>query len=354
MAVQAPSLRADIQGMSQAAVIAIALLAEALLIATAASVVLGWRLRRRSVHAGAGGGGGAREHLQAELAALEAAAPAEDSPLRARQRVLRGELRALDLDDAADRASPLEALYAAPEEDESARLRRLLQREARRVSELLEIRDGLRELKVGYQRLQRLLEKLTDPGLGEAEREQAAEAFRGQESEWAAQLERLLAQLDSATADLDAGTGDGGGGGEEPEAAGGRTDARSLADSQSEALHALRGRLDEGGEADPEALRAELEAIEQRGRELSTCLQVLEDENNYLYQQLCAARAGEAANAEVAAGEAGEPPAPRADPDELEQALAMKDREIEELKQRLYASMESLTGDDGRRGAAED
>lgn len=333
--------------MSQAAVIAIALLLEALLIVTVIAGVLGWRLRRRRTAADGGpaAGGGLREHLEAELAALDARAPAVDSPLRHRQRLLQGELRALDLADPAAREAHFESLYAGNEEGESKRLRRLLRREARRVGELLEIRDGLRELRLGYQRLQRLLEKLTDPELEEAERREVADTFRSQASEWSAPLERLLEQLDGATRDLD--TADG----ETPEASGGRTDARHLADSQGEALETLRGRLAADGETDPEALRAEIEAIEQRGRELSTCLQVLQDENDYLYRQLCAARAGEPADAatEDTAGEAaakgGERRVPRADPDELEQALAMKDREIAELRQRLDDSTESLAPD---------
>lgn len=322
--------------MSQGAVIAIALLLEALLIVSIVAGVLGWRLRRRRSAAN-DGAGDLRGHFEAEIDALGEGTADDSGALQRRQRVLQGELKALDLDDSEARQNHFAALYAESN-DESARLRRLLQREAKRVGELLEIRDGLRELKVGYERLQRIFTRLVDPELGAEERERIAETFRGQETAWAGQLDQLLARLESATEDLEPADD-----GTPAEGAATRTDARSLADGQSEALEALRERLAAGDGTDPEALRAEIEGIERRGRELSTCLQVLEDENNYLYQQLCEARDGDSAPAAADDRPAG----PRPDADELEQALAMKDREIEELKQRLYDSMDSLSGEEG-------
>lgn len=334
--------------MSQAAVIAIALLAEALLIVSGVAAVLGWRLRRRRPAPATPEPADFQQHLRGELDALAEAELAPDSPQRLRQRLLLGELKALGMSDPAARAAHLDELYGGGD-DESARLRRLLQREAKRVSQLLEVRDGLRELKLGYERLQRIFTQLTDPGLDPAERERITEAFRSQETDWATRLDALLARLEGATADL------AGASPEEDDAeanAGAQeSDARSLADDQGAALEALRRRVADEGASDPDALLAELEGIERRGRELSTCLQVLQDENDYLYEQLCAARNDSGTDAPGADAEPGHP---RATADELEQALAMKDREIEELKQRLYASMESLAPDAGAHGSAHD
>ncbi|MGD8711079.1 MAG: hypothetical protein PVF40_11860, partial [Ectothiorhodospiraceae bacterium] len=101
---------------------------------------------------------------------------------------------------------------------------------------------------------------------------------------------------------------------------------RDILGQQAKTIAGLQERALKAGD-NPDAreqLDADLQTLERQMQELNTCLEVLENENDYLYEQL----------RELQTKQPDELPEgdPRLRVQELEQALAQKDMQIRELK----------------------
>lgn len=305
--------------MGRDAAIAIVVLAEIILVLLALLGVLAWRLRlARSQAAPMTSPEAGRLWLDDNLrdtgerpAAFGAAAPRRLSHLEA-------ERQALELEAQEDRDALLREAYSPPEptpdDGEKQRLRRLLQREESRLAQLLTLRDELKDLRVRYDRVRRLAERLAEGSVGEAQRSQVADTYQKLEAEWISRLGMLEESFGEATAELELPSTPEAG--EQTEASAtteAATNTRALLENQTETLARLRQRLGaDGGEA-----AAELEQLSGQIGEFEVCVQILEAENRQLADRVAEFEAGAASMTE------------------LEQALAMKDREINELREQL-------------------
>jgi hypothetical protein len=234
-----------------------------------------------------------------------------------RQRRLQAERQALDVESPEQRDAMLRSAYenagaTAADAQESERLRRLLQREEARLTKLLTLRDELKELRVRYDRVRRLAERLAENNVGDGQREQVAGTYQKLEAEWTSRLGTLEERFGEATADIelpaesdsaDLPVDDTGAPG---------TATQDILARQTEILQRLRERL--GDDADAVA---EIDRLGEQVGELETALTTLESENRRLAERI------------VAFGEGA------ASLSEMEQALAMKDREILELRAEL-------------------
>lgn len=173
--------------------IAFVISTEVALVLAAIAIWLALRLRRRrsdTVDA-------ARSHLAEALAASESATASATAQIR--RQALAAEIAAIDADTVAARDEALSAYAAlsttnqADEDtaDESTRLRRLLAREEERVASLLELRDELRTLRVGYDRVRHLAAQLLENAEARGIDEQATQTYRETETRWLASLEEL-------------------------------------------------------------------------------------------------------------------------------------------------------------------
>ncbi|MCS4504549.1 hypothetical protein KBTX_01815 [wastewater metagenome] len=172
--------------------IAFVISAEVALVLAAITIWLALRLRRRH----ADPLDAARAHLADALAASESGS---GSAAEVRRQALAAEIAAIDADTADDREEALSAYAALSSVDkanedaaeESARLRRLLTREEERVASLLELRDELRTLRVGYDRVRHLAGKLLENVEAHGLDEQETQTYRETETRWLASLEEL-------------------------------------------------------------------------------------------------------------------------------------------------------------------
>jgi hypothetical protein len=304
--------------MAKEAAITLVVLLEVILVLVALLGFTFWRLRAaRSQAAPMSPADAGRWWLDESL--REHASRAESlGPAAARRHgQLQAERQALDVESPEQRDAILRSAYegagaTAADAQESERLRRLLQREEARLAKLLTLRDELKELRVRYDRVRRLAERLAENNVGDGQREQVAGTYQKLEAEWTSRLGTLEERFGEATADIELPAES-----ESAELPVDDTDAPGTASQnalarQTEILHRLRERL--GDDAD--AL-AEIDRLGEQVGELETALTILESENRRLAERI------------VAFGEGA------ASVSEMEQALAMKDREILELRAEL-------------------
>lgn len=305
--------------------IALILLIEAVALLAVVCGWLWWRLRQSGAAAAPEPGEQRlRELVEAEIAhnAQRLQELPEDEAggdvalrraLNMRTRALETERRLLALTDAAARDDCLRRAHGDPNQSESEveRLRRLLHREEQRVSELLGLRDAIRELKLRFERLARLAEQLTDPDLDGDARAAVVNEYGEAAGTYSEHFESVANQLEELAGDLD----------QQPEPAAARpadTDnLQAVIGQQAQTIARLRDRVSGDGDAGEE-----LDRLGHQMAELETCVQVLQDENDYLYRRLRALEtAGDGGEGDLARQVA-----------ELEQALAMKEKEVEEMR----------------------
>ncbi|WP_435102523.1 hypothetical protein [Arhodomonas sp. AD133] len=188
--------------MSDMLIVALILVAELAVALAAAVIWLGVRLRRHS-----GKPPTARDYIADEIAMLDTVADDAADENRAvidtRREALATELAALDATTDAAREKAL-AGYAElagenpggnDSEDEAERLRRLLQREEQRLGELLELKDEMREVRMGYDRVRHVAAQLLEAQSNGQVDEQTANAYREAEAHHLARLEQLELQV---------------------------------------------------------------------------------------------------------------------------------------------------------------
>jgi hypothetical protein len=230
---------------------------------------------------------------------------------------LQAERQALDVELPEERDAVLRAAYdgtATTETDrqEAERLRRLLQREEARLAKLLTLRDELKELRVRYDRVRRLAERLAEDNVGEGQREQVAGTYQKLEAEWTSRLGSLEERFGEATADIELPAESDSAELPVDDTGAPATASQNALARQTEILQRLRERL--GDDADAVA---EIDRLGEQVGELETAITTRESENRRLAERI------------VAFGEGA------ASLSEMEQALAMKDREILELRAEL-------------------
>lgn len=296
-------------GMEQPAAIAIVILVEVVLVLGSVIAYLAWRLRRTrralpEVH-------GLREWLDQTVQHLSADDQEHDpETTRRRRQALEAERQALDSVTGEEREALLARAYALPDNSggEPERLRRLLQREEKRLRELLTVREELKELRLRYDRVRRLAERLTEGDVPDSQRSPVLETYRKLEGQWLERMGTLENRFEAATGDLElleeAGT-------EEPGNIPAGDSGTWLA-SQAEILTRLRERF---ADVDSKAVE-DLTRLGQQMHEFEASVGMLERENAALNSRLTASSADGSS-------------------EEMAQALAMKEREVEALRKQL-------------------
>ncbi len=183
-------------------IVALILVAELAVALAAAVIWLGVRLRRHT-----GKPPTARDYIADEIAMLDAVkeegADENQAAIDTRREALTTELAALDATTDAAREKALagyaelagSARKGGEDEDEAERLRRLLQREEQRLGELLELKDEMREVRMGYDRVRHVAAQLLDAQADGQVDEQVASAYREAEAHHLARLEQLELQV---------------------------------------------------------------------------------------------------------------------------------------------------------------
>lgn len=297
--------------MGQQAAIAIVVLVEVIVVLVAVIAFLGWRLRR--ARAGTPAPASMREWFDLALEDLSSTrdGSTSDETARRRRQALDAERRALDSGSDEERRALFREAYMLPEstDGESERLRRLLQREAERLGELLAVRDELKDLRVRYDRVRRLAERLAAGEVADGQLTPVLETYRQLESQWLERMGALETRFETATEDLDlleenAEATPTGTSGEDPHA---------LLSGQREIVSRLQERL---ADIDDEAVE-DLNRLAAQMSEFEACVRMLETQDPELSSREVD---GDAATTTV---------------DEMAQAIAMKDREIDDLRARL-------------------
>lgn len=269
--------------MEKDAAIVVVVLVEVLIFLLAAIGVLYWRLRLAGQRAGTDPAAAVRNWLDETLHDNDSHQAAMGGSATAQRRsALEAEREALASNTEDERDAVLRVAYTptSPDTDEETeRLRRLLQREEHRITELLTLRDELGDLRLRYDRVRRLAERLAGDSLPESQRQQVTATYQQLESEWTERLGTIEARFSKATADIESTSAPAPV--HQPE----HSSTKALLDSQSATLARLRETLGE----DAEDAQGDLDDLIRQRQEFETCVQMLESENHRLQQKLAAA-----------------------------------------------------------------
>jgi len=307
--------------MNQTVAIALVALVEIVLVLAVVTGLLIFRMRRMGRAAPAEAGEAPRDHLARQLeetASWEGEDESVDAIVRNRHRAVEAEITALDTEDAAARRSMLARAYGPSEKeteltDENERLTRLLQRENNQLRDLLELRDRFQDLWLRYDRVRRLVEQIDETADPETIGK-AVVTFRKAEGAWSEAMTGFARRLEAVAGTPEQHTDDAP---DEPVAA----SARSMIEQQTDAVAALKEEL---ADTDAENARALVDNLQSQLQEMEMCVQVLEDENRMLADSV---RRETLPDTKDDTG--------RQSDAELDQVIAMKDRQIAELRERL-------------------